>query len=101
MEREFAIMKKISHPNLVKLIDVIDDPDEDRLYMVLEYVENGQIMYSDISRHLYYSKETSILFLLLSFVDGPLPEEKARRYFRDIISALKYCIGSTRIVDAL
>lgn len=63
MEREFAIMKKISHPNLVKLIDVIDDPDEDRLYMVLEYVENGQIMYSDIIRHLYYSKETSMLSL--------------------------------------
>ncbi|XP_022236769.1 calcium/calmodulin-dependent protein kinase kinase 1-like, partial [Limulus polyphemus] len=31
--REIAILKKLNHPNIVKLIEVLDDPDEDNLYM--------------------------------------------------------------------
>ena len=31
--REIAIMKKLDHPNVVKLVEVVDDPDEDNLYM--------------------------------------------------------------------
>lgn len=32
--REFAVMKKLSHPNLVKLHEVIDDPEGDLFYMI-------------------------------------------------------------------
>ena len=31
--REIAILKKLDHPNVVRLIEVLDDPDEDNLYM--------------------------------------------------------------------
>ena len=31
--REIAIMKKLDHPNVVKLVEVVDDPEEDNLYM--------------------------------------------------------------------
>ena len=31
--REIAILKKLDHPNVVKLIEVLDDPSEDSLYM--------------------------------------------------------------------
>ena len=31
--REIAIMKKLDHPNVVKLEEVLDDPEEDNLYM--------------------------------------------------------------------
>ena len=40
---EIAIMKKLSHPNVVRLQEVIDDPDDGKLYMVLEYVGKGPI----------------------------------------------------------
>ena len=33
MYREIAIMKKLDHPNVVKLVEVVDDPEEDNLYM--------------------------------------------------------------------
>jgi [calcium/calmodulin-dependent protein kinase] kinase len=31
--REIAIMKKLDHPNVVKLVEVLDDPEDDQLYM--------------------------------------------------------------------
>lgn len=31
--REIAILKKLDHPNVVKLIEVLDDPVEDNLYL--------------------------------------------------------------------
>ncbi|GAX78710.1 hypothetical protein CEUSTIGMA_g6148.t1 [Chlamydomonas eustigma] len=37
--REIAIMKKLVHPNVVRLVEVIDDPSSDNLLIVMEYVE--------------------------------------------------------------
>ena len=31
--REIAILKKLDHPNVVKLVEVLDDPEEDKLYL--------------------------------------------------------------------
>lgn len=31
--REVAILKKLDHPNVVKLVEVLDDPTEDSLYL--------------------------------------------------------------------
>lgn len=31
--REIAILKKLAHPNVVKLVEVLDDPAEDNFYM--------------------------------------------------------------------
>jgi serine/threonine protein kinase len=31
--REIAILKKLHHPNIVKLFEVLDDPVEDHLYL--------------------------------------------------------------------
>ncbi|OIV99336.1 hypothetical protein TanjilG_17146 [Lupinus angustifolius] len=76
--REVLIMKMVEHPNIVNLIEVIDDPESDRFYMVLEYVEDKWVCLGT----------------------GPacgLGEETARRYLRDIVSGLSY-LHSHRIV---
>lgn len=31
--REIALLKKLDHPNVVKLVEVLEDPDEDHLYL--------------------------------------------------------------------
>lgn len=68
--REIAILKKLDHPNVVKLIEVLDDPAEDCLYLVFELVERGQVL--DLP------------------TDQPLDEESARVYFRDVVLGLEY-----------
>jgi len=33
VHREIAVLKKLDHPNVVKLVEVLDDPAQDNLYM--------------------------------------------------------------------
>lgn len=45
VKREIAILKKIRHPNVVALLEIIDDPELQKIYMVLEYVSPGEIVW--------------------------------------------------------
>ncbi|VEU20923.1 DEKNAAC101853 [Brettanomyces naardenensis] len=70
IEREIIIMKLISHPNIMGLYDVWENQNE--LYLVLEYVEGGEL-FDYLINH------------------GRLTEPEAARYFRQIIDAVAYC----------
>lgn len=43
VKKEVAILKKARHPNIVALLEVIDDPSRKKVYIVLEWVERGEI----------------------------------------------------------
>ncbi|KAI5297753.1 Nuclear import receptor, partial [Ascosphaera pollenicola] len=45
VKKEVAILKKARHPNVVSLLEVIDDSNQQKAYIVLEYVENGEIIW--------------------------------------------------------
>lgn len=45
VKKEVAILKKARHPNVVSLLEVIDDPNRQKVYIVLEYIENGEIIW--------------------------------------------------------
>ncbi|KAF5351566.1 hypothetical protein D9758_007229 [Tetrapyrgos nigripes] len=70
MQREVIIMKLIEHPNIMRLYDVWDLPDE--LYLVLEYVQGGE------------------LFEYLCD-NGALPIPEALSYFQQLVLAVDYC----------
>ena len=38
VKREIAIVKKLDHPNVLRLFEVMDDPKVNKLYLVVEYV---------------------------------------------------------------
>ena len=44
IKREIAIMKKLIHPNVLKLFEVLDDPKVKKLYLVLEYMKKGDLI---------------------------------------------------------
>uniref|UniRef100_A0A3B3W1E7 Calcium/calmodulin dependent protein kinase kinase 2 n=1 Tax=Poecilia latipinna TaxID=48699 RepID=A0A3B3W1E7_9TELE len=62
--QEIAILKKLDHPNVVKLVEVLDDPSEDHLYMGMAVMEVP--------------------------TDKPFSEEQARFYFRDLLRGIEY-----------
>lgn len=43
IKSEIAIMKKCNHKHIVKLIEVLDDAHSHKIYLVLEYLEKGEI----------------------------------------------------------
>lgn len=43
IKREIAILKKARHPNIVSLLEVIDDPTCKKVYIILELVELGEV----------------------------------------------------------
>ena len=44
VKKEIAIWKRMRHRNCVKLFEVMDDPEEDKIYMVSEMVTGGCVM---------------------------------------------------------
>lgn len=70
IEREIIIMKLLNHPNVLRLYDVWETSKA--LYLVLEYVEGGELFDLLVER-------------------GPLQEIEAIKYFRQIILGTAYC----------
>lgn len=68
--QEIAILKKLDHLNIVNLVEVLDDPAEDNLYMVFDLLQKGPVMEVPC--------------------ETPFSEEKARLYFRDIVLGIEY-----------
>lgn len=69
IEREIIIMKLISHPNIMGLYDVWENKND--LYLILEYIEGGELFDYLIER-------------------GRLLEVEAINYFRQIIHGIGY-----------
>lgn len=67
---EINILKKLDHENVVKLVEVIDQENDDTIYIVMEYVGSKSI-----------SKELQI---------GSLEPARVWNYFRNIIIGLEY-----------
>lgn len=44
VNREIAILKKLDHPNVVKLFEVIDPPGSQYMMLVMEFLEKGPVL---------------------------------------------------------
>ena len=70
IKREFTVMKKLNHPNIIKLHEVFFDSENKNVYLVLDYYKRGD---------------------LYNFLKGkPLKEKYAKKYMRQLASGLKY-----------
>ena len=73
IKEEIAIMKKLNHNNLVALIEVLDDPAEDSLYMVMEMCKKGVVMKVGLDEKA-----------------DPYDYDSCRCWFRDLILGIEY-----------
>lgn len=69
VKREIAIMRRLRHPNIVKLIEVL--ATKTKVYFVMEFAKGGEL-FTRISR-------------------GRFSEDLSRRYFQQLISAVRFC----------
>ncbi|PFH51565.1 hypothetical protein AMATHDRAFT_142422 [Amanita thiersii Skay4041] len=72
IRKEIIIMKKCRHPNLVRLFEVIDDPQQDKIYLIMEYLAGGPIEWTN-------GEQEPILLV-----------DQTRRVMRDVIVGLDY-----------
>eukprot|EP01113_Clastostelium_recurvatum_P026107 TRINITY_DN3133_c0_g1_i2.p1 TRINITY_DN3133_c0_g1~~TRINITY_DN3133_c0_g1_i2.p1 ORF type:complete len:1126 (+),score=187.84 TRINITY_DN3133_c0_g1_i2:1587-4964(+) len=72
IQREVRIMKLLSHPNIIRLYEVLENAK--MLFLIMEYADGGEVM-DFIVAH------------------GKLQERDARRFFMQILSAIHYCHG--------
>ena len=81
LRREIAIMRSGGcHRNVVALREVVDDPNSNKMLIVMEYCEGGPVMTrAGLDR------------------GRKIPEEVARPYFRDMLTGLSY-LHSQRVI---
>ncbi|KAI8620545.1 kinase-like domain-containing protein [Chytriomyces sp. MP71] len=68
--REILVLSHLFHPNITRLLEVVDTPDF--IYLILEYEEGGELFDYIIAHKI-------------------VPELRARIMFRQLLSALQYC----------
>ena len=70
IKREISIMRRLSHPNIVNLHEVM--ATKTKIFFAMEFVKGGEL-FNKISKH------------------GRLSEDLSRRFFHQLISAVGYC----------
>ncbi|KAF9533942.1 kinase-like domain-containing protein [Crepidotus variabilis] len=71
IRKEIAIMKKLRHPHVVRLYEVIDDRMREKIYIVMEYLGGGEVQWQSNDRPILTINQT-------------------RRIMRDALLGLEY-----------
>ncbi|KAG8633697.1 CBL-interacting serine/threonine-protein kinase 11 [Manihot esculenta] len=69
IKREISIMRRLNHPHIVKLYEVL--ASKTKIYFVMEFVKGGE--------------------LFAKVAKGRFSEDLSRKYFQQLISAVAYC----------
>ncbi|ORZ27836.1 kinase-like domain-containing protein [Lobosporangium transversale] len=72
---EIAILKKLNHPNIVKLYEVLDVANDDSMYMVFEFCEKGVLMPVSLTK---------------TFNKSLFTDEMCRDLFQQIVLGIEY-----------
>jgi serine/threonine protein kinase len=73
VKREIAVMKKLRHRNIVPLMEVLDDDEADKMYLVMKYIDNGTMVH-----------------IKGDLTCNTLSADVATQYLRQLISGLTY-----------
>jgi len=77
VEKEIQIFKGLDHENVVRLHEILTDEDNEKLYLILDNCEKGEIMKWDMETKLYtpwngkeYFSEDEIRNILYETIEG-------------------------------
>ena len=82
--REIAILKKINHKNIIKLYEIIQNTEKEKLYLILQICEHGTLMSFD--------KDTGEFLINKNFKNhnNQYKEDEIKDFIRDIVLGLDY-----------
>lgn len=91
VKHEIAVLKKLRHPNITRLYEVIDDVRDNAMYMVLEYVPGGVIGYTgEWLGAMLVGVPSHAVLRFHTAKHNKLPESTLWSYARDIIKGINY-----------
>ena len=82
-------MKKLDHPNIIKLYEVIEDEYKDKIILVMEYAEIGEIIKWDMNQQKFFLNE-NIKFNDIESQSGFISENLLKKIFRECLIGLHY-----------
>lgn len=80
IRREIVILKRLRHPHIIALLEVINDPEHDELYLVLELAIKGPLMRLDDSGNVHPDDDG----------ENTLPEATARKVVKGLVRAVRF-----------
>lgn len=91
-EREIEIITRISHENLVNCLDLIENKESEKIYVILEYCEKGQLVEVDEETRTFYINKHFKTFNPLHY-----REKTLKKFTKELLSAVAYrhCLKSS------
>jgi serine/threonine protein kinase len=74
------IHEKGGHKNIIKLIEIINDEEKEKIYLILEFCSKGAIINFKEREQKFYLSEGK-----------PYTEDKIKSFIRDLAQGLKFC----------
>jgi len=86
--REVETMKKLNHPNVIKLFEIINDPNYSKLYLIIDFCERGSVVDWD-EDHMQFKCKTSERYP---------SEQYIAKMLSDVVKGLDYLHNQLHIV---
>jgi [calcium/calmodulin-dependent protein kinase] kinase len=83
VKREIAVMKKLLHPNVLRLFEVLDDPKVNKMYLILEYMKKGDMINILKTRNGDKASDDDFNF-------QPLSDLELWNIFRQVAAGIRY-----------
>lgn len=80
VQKEVAIMKKLRHKNIVPLQAVVDDPDAEKMYLIMDHIGGGTLLHD----------ETNPEKIAEGIIYKSLPEPMVVKYLRQLVDGIRY-----------
>lgn len=104
---EVEIWAQISHPNIIKIYEIIDAEEHDYLYVILELADLGQLARWDFEKEQYIRNDKICECIMRNIIDSeqvlpidvmPEIEQIARYVFYKVGQALLYLHEEAKII---
>lgn len=91
--QEIEIMKSLNHPNVVRMHEMIDDEEDQNLFIVLDYAAKGELLSFNEESSTFYNKHSNNKQSLDEIQSPEVRlqyEGHIRNIMRDLVNGLEY-----------